>query len=81
MVASEHQAACHFAEEALQSDVGVAHTTGDAGMRRGTPESATAGLEAEQAAAAVASSASAAPASDAAEMPNAGTTDSGESEG
>ncbi|MEP7040817.1 MAG: hypothetical protein ABI864_04495, partial [Chloroflexota bacterium] len=54
--ATEHQAACHFAEEALQSDVGVvAHSSGDAGMRRGTPDSATAGLEAERAAGGVAS--------------------------
>ena len=50
VVATEHQAACHFAEEALQSDVGVAHTSPEARTRRGTPDSATAGLEAEHAA-------------------------------
>ena len=60
VVAPEHQAACHFAEEALQSDVGVAHVREAATARRGTPESATAGLEAEQAAAGVASAAAAA---------------------
>ena len=51
IVAPEHQAACHFAEEALQSDVGVAKV-GEESARRGTPESATAGLEAERTAAA-----------------------------
>ncbi len=51
VVGSDHQAACHFAEEALQSDVGVA-TASDAHDRRGTPDSATAGLAAEHAAAA-----------------------------
>jgi oligopeptide transport system ATP-binding protein len=75
VVAPEHQAACHFAEEALQSDVGVAHTTGDAGMRRGTPDSATAGLEAEHAAAAVASGGSSA------EAPSPPATDDGEPTG
>ncbi|MEX0710300.1 MAG: oligopeptide/dipeptide ABC transporter ATP-binding protein [Chloroflexota bacterium] len=50
VVAAEHRAACHFAEEALTSDVGVAQP-GDASVRRGTPDSATAGLAAEQAAA------------------------------
>jgi oligopeptide transport system ATP-binding protein len=50
-VKPDHQAACHFAEEALQSDVGVA-TVGEETARRGTPESATAGLEAERTAAA-----------------------------
>jgi oligopeptide/dipeptide ABC transporter ATP-binding protein len=72
VVAPEHQAACHFAEEALQSDVGVAHRTGDAGMRRGTPDSATAGLEAEHAAAAVASGGSTA------DTPSASPSDDGE---
>jgi oligopeptide transport system ATP-binding protein len=51
IVAPDHQAACHFAEEALQSDVGVAKV-GEETARRGTPESATAGLEAERTAAA-----------------------------
>jgi hypothetical protein len=58
-VAPEHQAACHFAEDALQSDVGVAHVREGAATRRGTPESATAGLEAEHAAAGVTAAASA----------------------
>jgi oligopeptide transport system ATP-binding protein len=75
VVAPEHQAACHFAEEALQSDVGVAHTTGDAGMRRGTPDSATAGLEAEHAAAGVASGGSSA------EAPPTPASDDGEPRG
>jgi oligopeptide transport system ATP-binding protein len=35
----EHRAACHYAEEALKSDVGVAHV-GDRPVRRGTPASA-----------------------------------------
>ena len=61
VVATEHQAACHFAEEALQSDVGVAHTSPEARTRRGTPDSATAGLEAEQAAAGTAATAVAEP--------------------
>ena len=42
-VAVDHQAACHFAEEALKSDVGVVvHDAGQ--VRRGTPDSATSGL-------------------------------------
>jgi len=53
VVATEHRAACHFAEEALRSDVGVA-VSGDDRVRRGTPDSATVGLAAEQAAAATA---------------------------
>jgi oligopeptide transport system ATP-binding protein len=56
VVAPEHRAACHFAEEALQSDVGVAQVREAATTRRGTPDSATAGLEAEQAAGAAAAS-------------------------
>jgi oligopeptide/dipeptide ABC transporter ATP-binding protein len=63
VVAPEHQAACHFAEEALQSDVGVAHVSEGAATRHGTPDSATAGLEAEHAATAVATAPSAAEAS------------------
>ena len=35
----EHGAACHYAEEALKTDVGVAHV-GDRRVRRGTPEAA-----------------------------------------
>jgi hypothetical protein len=56
VVETEHRAACHFAEEALQSDVGVA-VAGEAHTRRGTPDSATAGLAAEQADAAAVSEA------------------------
>jgi oligopeptide transport system ATP-binding protein len=63
VVAPEHRAACHFAEEALQSDVGVVTHEHEAGTRRGTPDSALAGLAAEQAAAAVASETPAAGAS------------------
>jgi oligopeptide transport system ATP-binding protein len=58
VVAPEHQAACHFAEEALQSDVGVAHVQGATTTRHGTPDSATAGLEAEQGGAAMATATS-----------------------
>ncbi|MEO8207978.1 MAG: oligopeptide/dipeptide ABC transporter ATP-binding protein [Chloroflexota bacterium] len=36
---AEHRAACHFADEALKTDVGVAHLEG-APTRRGTPASA-----------------------------------------
>ena len=32
----DHRAACHYAEEALKTDVGIAHV-GDTGIRRGTP--------------------------------------------
>ena len=35
----DHRAACHYAEEALKTDVGVAHV-GDRRVRRGTPEAA-----------------------------------------
>ncbi|MEP7159333.1 MAG: oligopeptide/dipeptide ABC transporter ATP-binding protein [Chloroflexota bacterium] len=35
----DHQAACHYAAEALKTDVGVAHVS-DRPIRRGTPESA-----------------------------------------
>ncbi len=58
VVATDHRAACHFAEEALQSDVGVA-VAGEGGMRRGTPDSATVGLAAEHAATTAAAAASA----------------------
>jgi len=50
-VATDHRAACHFAEEALQSDIGVAHMATDR-VRHGTPQSATEGLAAEHAASA-----------------------------
>jgi oligopeptide transport system ATP-binding protein len=36
----DHQAACHFAAEALKTDVGVAHIDATPTVRRGTPESA-----------------------------------------
>ncbi len=48
-VATDHRTACHFAEAALQSDIGVAHIGTDQ-VRHGTPQSATVGLAAEQAA-------------------------------
>ena len=70
VVGTDHQAACHFAEEALQSDVGVA-VAGDERTRRGTPESATAGLAVEQAETAAASEA-------AAGAPTASTTGNGD---
>ncbi|HUP83808.1 MAG TPA: oligopeptide/dipeptide ABC transporter ATP-binding protein, partial [Candidatus Limnocylindria bacterium] len=35
----DHQAACHYAEEALKTDVGVAHVS-DQPIRRGTPDAA-----------------------------------------
>jgi oligopeptide transport system ATP-binding protein len=47
-IAVDHRAACHFAEQALTSDVGVVQS-GDASVRRGTPDSATVGLAAEKA--------------------------------
>jgi oligopeptide transport system ATP-binding protein len=40
----DHRAACHFADEALKTDVGVAHI-GEVLARRGTPASALASLE------------------------------------
>ena len=42
-----HGAACHFADEALKTDVGVAHL-GDVLVRRGTPATAIASLESGQ---------------------------------
>ena len=47
-ITPDHRAACHFAEQALTSDVGVA-VGAEVNVRRGTPESATAGLAEEQA--------------------------------
>ncbi len=41
---ADHNAACHFAAEALKTDVGIAHI-GDVMIRRGTPASAIASLE------------------------------------
>ena len=43
--APDHQAACHFADEALKTDVGIAHIS-VASVRRGTPDSALASLKA-----------------------------------
>ena len=40
---ADHQAACHFADEALKTDVGIAHISLTS-VRRGTPESALASL-------------------------------------
>ena len=42
-IAPDHRAACHFAEEALKSDVGVVKV-GEEQIHHGTPESATSGL-------------------------------------
>jgi oligopeptide transport system ATP-binding protein len=42
--AAQHDAACHFADEALKTDVGIAHI-GEVLIRRGTPASAIAALE------------------------------------
>jgi oligopeptide transport system ATP-binding protein len=42
-----HGAACHFADEALKTDVGVAHL-GEVLVRRGTPAAAIASLESGQ---------------------------------
>ena len=39
-----HNAACHYADEALKTDVGIAHL-GDVMVRRGTPAAAIASLE------------------------------------
>jgi hypothetical protein len=36
----DHRAACHYAEQALQSDVGVSHVVSDHPLRRGTPAGA-----------------------------------------
>ena len=44
--ATDHQAACHHADEALKTDVGVAHIGATALIRRGTPAAALASLEA-----------------------------------
>jgi oligopeptide transport system ATP-binding protein len=45
-----HMVACHYAEEALKTDVGIAHLT-DERVRRGTPASALAVLAARKASA------------------------------
>ena len=44
--AADHRAACHHADEALKTDVGVAHIGAAALVRRGTPASALASLAA-----------------------------------
>ena len=44
--AADHQAACHHADEALKTDVGVAHIGATALVRRGTPAAALASLAA-----------------------------------
>jgi oligopeptide transport system ATP-binding protein len=41
---ADHNAACHFADEALKTDVGIAHI-GDVLVRRGTPAAAIASLK------------------------------------
>ncbi len=53
-VAPDHRAACHYAEEALKSDVGVARTPEEQ-VRRGTPAAVTARVAADAAAAEAAS--------------------------
>ncbi len=42
---ADHQAACHYADEALKTDVGVAHFGATPLVRRGTPAAALASLE------------------------------------
>ena len=56
----EHRAACHYAAEALKTDVGVAHLDASSSIRRGTPDSALAFLKTDRAAADAAASAAAA---------------------
>jgi oligopeptide transport system ATP-binding protein len=46
---ADHLAACHFADEALKTDVGIAHISVGS-VRRGTPDSALASLKASGAA-------------------------------
>jgi oligopeptide transport system ATP-binding protein len=50
-VAPDHRAACHFAEEALKSDVGVAQGGAEEHERHGTPTAVTARVAADAAAA------------------------------
>ncbi len=45
----EHRAACHYAAEALKTDVGIAHLDLSTSVRRGTPDSALALLKAGKA--------------------------------
>ena len=58
---ADHRAACHHADEALKTDVGVAHL-GEALVRRGTPAVALASLAADEAAGVVHTPVLAAPA-------------------
>jgi hypothetical protein len=46
MIATDHQAACHYAEEALKSDVGVARVPEEQ-ARHGTPAAVTARVAAD----------------------------------
>ena len=48
-LATDHDTACHFAEEALKTDIGIAHLSDDR-VRRGTPAAALATLAAMPAA-------------------------------
>ncbi len=59
VLTGEHRAACHYAAEALKTDVGVAHLE-VATARRGTPDSALALLASDRAAAATAAAVAAA---------------------
>src|SRR5688572_10988842 len=74
----EHRAACHYAAEALKTDVGIAHLD-QTMVRRGTPDSALALLKTGKAVAHTeAEVAAAAPAADLAEAQIAGTPAPGE---
>ena len=50
-IAPDHRAACHYAEEALKSDVGVAQGGAEEHVRRGTPTAVTDRVAADAAAA------------------------------
>ncbi len=56
VIGVDHGAACHYAEEALKTDVGVAHLD-DRHDRRGTPDAVLAGRTASRATAAAAAAA------------------------
>jgi len=49
VLSGEHRAACHYAAEALKTDVGIAHLDLSSTIRRGTPDSALALLKAGKA--------------------------------
>ena len=49
VLSGEHRAACHYAAEALKTDVGIAHLDLSSSIRRGTPDSALALLKAGKA--------------------------------